>query len=91
MESSAKSFFYLIFVPSIAVILLGVMYVNSGTMQVMSSLQSMDEVMEQPLLPQANENKVMNGHDVEFRDVSFSYEGAGEILALDRVSFKAKR
>jgi ATP-binding cassette subfamily B protein IrtA len=82
--------FYLIFVPSIATILMKVMYVASSGLQIMGGVERMDEVLQTAPLPQPQSPKTTQSHDVVFENVSFSYANQ-ETAALSNVSFRAEK
>ena len=81
--------FYLIFVPSIATIMMKIMYVSEGGMQITGGVERMDEVLHTAPLPQPAFPKEARGHDIVFENVSFSYAGQ-EAEALSGVSFRAE-
>lgn len=82
--------FYLIFVPSIATILMKLMYVSSSGMQIYGGIERMDEIMSEPELPQPQKPKRFDAHDIAFDHVTFSYKGQ-ESKALYDVSFRAEQ
>lgn len=88
-DFAVKFIFYLIFVPSIATIMMKIMYVTSGGMQIFGGVERMDNILHEPHLPQPIIPKTARGHDIVFENVSFSYAGQ-EVAALDGVSFCAK-
>ena len=49
---ASKFIFYLIFVPSIATVMLKIMYVSSNGMQIMGGVERMDKILSDPHLPQ---------------------------------------
>ncbi|ROR23947.1 ATP-binding cassette subfamily B protein [Mobilisporobacter senegalensis] len=81
--------FYLIFVPSIATILMKIMYVSTGGMQIIGGVERMDEILHTAPLPQPEDPKETSGHEIVFKEVSFSYAGQ-EAEALSSVSFRAE-
>jgi ATP-binding cassette subfamily B protein len=83
--------FYLIFVPSIASVLMKVMYVNSGSMRILGGVESMDAILAEPELAQPSQPKTAAHHDVAFCGVRFSYDKAGGNEALRGISFTAKQ
>ncbi|MFV0529249.1 MAG: ABC transporter ATP-binding protein [Lachnospiraceae bacterium] len=88
-ESFAATFiFYLIFVPAIASIMLKIMYVSTNGMQISSGVARMDEILSRPPLLQSSSPQTVSTYDVEFDNVSFSYENQ-EVEALSEVSFTA--
>ncbi len=85
---AGKFIFYLIFVPSIASIMMKIMYVTSSGMHIMGGVERMDEILHTPHLPQPKNPKTAERHDIVFDNVSFSYAGQ-ENEALSGVSFIA--
>lgn len=83
--------FYLIFVQSIATILMRIMYVNGNAMRIIGGVEAMDEVLAEPELPQPDHPKTVRSYDVAFRNVTFSYDKAKETEALSDISFQAKQ
>ena len=86
---TATFIFYLIFVPSIATIMMKIMYVTTGGMQIVGGVERMDEILHTPPLPQPESPKTAAGHDIVFDHVSFSYPDQ-EAAALSGVSFRAE-
>lgn len=82
--------FYLIFVPSIAAVLMKVMYVNSGSMRILGGVEAMDAILAQPEITQPLRPKTVSHHDVAFENVRFSYDKTGN-EALQDISFVAKQ
>lgn len=87
----ANLIFYLIFVPSIASVLMKVMYVNSNSMKILGGVEAMDRLLAEPVLPQPQEPQIVSNYDVTFRDVHFSYDQSVETEALSGISFHAKQ
>ncbi len=83
--------FYLIFVPSIASVLMKVMYVNSNSMRILGGVEAMDAILAQPQLAQPARPKTAACHDLAFSGVRFSYNQAGGNEALQGISFTAKQ
>lgn len=83
--------FYLIFVPSIASVLMKVMYVNSGSMRILGGVEAMDAILNEPELTQPAKPRTVSRHDVVFQHVHFSYDKTGGNEALRDVSFTAKQ
>ncbi|MBQ9041828.1 MAG: ABC transporter ATP-binding protein [Eggerthellaceae bacterium] len=78
--------FYAVFSAIVSTALAKVMFAVSGMMLANDALSRVQEIMDAPTLPLASEFKEPAGNSVEFRDVTFTYEGA-ESPALDGVSF----
>lgn len=88
---AADFLFYLLFVPAIASIMTKIIYVNTNSMQILSGVERMDEILGKPELKQPETAKQVNTYDVAFQNVSFSYDEDGETAALSDVSFTAKQ
>lgn len=86
---ASKFIFYLIFVPSIATVMLKIMYVSSNGMQIMGGVERMDKILSEPHLPQPINPKTIDQYEIVFENVSFSYTGQ-EAAALSDVSFRAE-
>lgn len=83
--------FYLLFTPSIAAILMKVMYVNGNSMQIINGVEAMDALLDEPELPQPEQPKTVKSYGVDFKDVSFSYDKSKETEALSSISFSARQ
>lgn len=81
--------FYLLFVPSISSVMMKIMYVSSSGMQISGGIERMDAVLHRKKLPEPEVPKTCEGCEVEFRNVSFSYDEDKENTALQNVSFTA--
>jgi ATP-binding cassette subfamily B protein len=91
-KSFAMTFiFYLLFTPAIAGILNKIMYVSEAFMQINGNVERMDEILNIPTLAEPDHPKNLVNHDVIFSDVSFSYTGNKEALALEHVSFHVEQ
>ncbi len=90
-DFASKLIFYFIFVPAIAGILMKIMYVNSNGMRILNGVEAMDKLLAEPILSQPGHAQKADGYDVEFKEVSFSYDKDKETEALSDVSFIAKQ
>lgn len=81
--------FYAVFSAIISTALARIMFAASGTMLANTALNRIDTVMNAPVLEIAENPQKPVGNKVEFKNVSFTYEGA-DIPALDGVSFTAE-
>ena len=81
--------FYAVFSAVISTALAKIMFAASGMMLAHTALGRIDQVMSAPVLKVADHPKVPKDNSVEFRDVSFTYDGA-EVPALDHVSFTVR-
>ncbi len=79
--------FYAVFSAIISTALARIMFAASGSMLANTALNRIDEVMKAPLLEEAINSKQPKDNSVEFKNVSFTYEGALQ-PALDNISFK---
>ncbi|WP_313181770.1 ABC transporter ATP-binding protein [Lacrimispora sp.] len=86
---AATFIFYLIFVPSIASVLMKIMYVSSSGMQIIGGVERMDEILNTPPLMNPQRPKEISSHEIVFENVSFSYVGQ-EAQALSDISFRAE-
>ena len=81
--------FYAVFSAIISTALAKIMFASSGMMLAGTALGRIDQVMCAPTLEAPVHPQAPNGNKVEFKDVSFTYDGA-ERPALSHVSFTAK-
>ena len=81
--------FYAIFSAIISTALARVMFAASGMMLASTALGRISQVMDAPVLEIADDTEIPADNSVEFRDVSFTYEGS-ELPALDHVSFRVE-
>ncbi|MEN6419177.1 MAG: ABC transporter ATP-binding protein [Clostridiaceae bacterium] len=87
---ASRFIFYLIFVPSIATVLMKIMYVTSNGMQISGGVERMDEILAEPELAQPADPKTVTHYDICFDHVSFAYAGQ-ETPALTDVTFRAEQ
>ena len=78
--------FYAVFSAIISTALAKIMFAASGMMLASTALGRIQQVMSAPTLPVAERPQAPRDNRVEFKDVSFTYEGA-RTPALDHVSF----
>lgn len=81
--------FYAVFSAIISTALARIMFASAGTMLAQTSLERINQVMDAPTLKAPAHPQTPHGNQVEFKDVSFTYDGA-KIPALSHVSFTAK-
>ena len=81
--------FYAVFSAIISTALARIMFASSGIMLVGTALGRIRMVMEAPELKAPEHPKTPQGSRVEFRDVSFTYDGS-ETPALSHVTFTAE-
>ena len=83
--------FYLLFVPAVAGILNKIMYVSESFMQINGNVARMDEIFNIPVLKDTQISNTFDNDNVTFDNVSFSYTGKENELAIKNVSFEAKQ
>ena len=81
--------FYAVFSAIVSTALARIMFAASGMMLASTALGRIRPVMNAPVLDVAPDPVVPQGNRVEFKDVSFTYDGAAE-PALSRVSFEVE-
>ncbi len=81
--------FYAVFSAIVSTALARIMFASSGMMLASTALRRIDQVMSAPVLEITDHPQVPEDNSVEFKDVSFTYDGS-EIPALDHVSFRAE-
>ena len=78
--------FYAVFSAIVSTALAKVMFAASGMMLADDALSRVREVMSAPTLPVTENPQAPSGNSVEFRGVTFTYDGA-DVPALEDVSF----
>ncbi len=78
--------FYAVFSAIVSTALARIMFAASGMMLASTALGRISQVMDAPVLKQTNHPKLPKDNSIEFRDVSFTYDGA-DVPAIDHVSF----
>jgi len=86
-EYAITFIFYLIFVPSIAGIMMKVLYVSKNSMQIISGVGRMDEILDIKPLSQPKIEKTVNKYDISFDNVTFAY--TDDTTALKGITFNA--
>ena len=81
--------FYAVFSAIISTALARIMFMASGLMTATTALGRINLVMNAPTLEITSDPQVPKDNSVEFRDVCFTYDGAG-FPALDHVSFRVE-
>lgn len=81
--------FYAVFSAIISTSLAKIMFASAGIMLATTALERINLVMDAPVLQTPKDPQMPKGNQVEFKDVSFRYEGSNN-LALSHVSFVAK-
>ncbi len=80
--------FYAVFSAIVSTALARIMFAASGMMLASTALGRIAQVMAAPTLSVTDHPKKPSDYSIEFKDVSFTYEGA-DVPALDHVSFRA--
>ncbi len=83
-----SALFYLVFSVAITAPFLKLMYVSQKGRQIADGIERMDRVFNEKPLPEAKYPKTTNNFDIDFENVSFSYD---ETEALSGISFTAKQ
>jgi ATP-binding cassette subfamily B protein len=81
--------FYAVFSAIVSTALAKVMFASSGVMLAETALNRIEQVMNAPTLKVAPTFKTPKDNSIEFKDVSFTYQGA-DFPALENVSFKVE-
>ena len=81
--------FYAVFSAIVSTALARIMFAASGMMLASTALSRIGQVMSAPVLRITEHPQTPKDSGVEFRDVTFTYDGA-EIPALDHVSFRVE-
>ena len=81
--------FYAVFSAIISTALARIMFAASGTMLAKTALSRINTVMDAPTLEVTSSPQQPKDNGVEFKDVTFTYDGADR-PALDHVSFKVE-
>ena len=81
--------FYAVFSAIISTALARIMFAASGMMLASTALGRISKVTSAPVFEPVVDPQVPQDNSVEFKDVSFTYEGS-ELPALDHVSFRAE-
>ncbi len=81
--------FYAVFSAIISTALARIMFAASGMMLASTALGRISKVTGAPVFEPVKDPQVPQDNSVEFRDVSFTYEGS-ELPALDHVSFRVE-
>ncbi len=81
--------FYAVFSAIISTALAKIMFAAAGMMLASTALARIAQVMNAPTLEITKSPEAPKDNSVEFKDVSFTYEGA-DLFALDHVSFRVE-
>ncbi len=81
--------FYAVFSAIVSTALAKIMFAASGMMLASTALGRISQVMNAPTLKITDNPQTPKDNSIEFKNVSFTYEGA-DIPAIDHVSFKVE-
>ena len=81
--------FYAVFSAIVSTALARIMFAANGMMLARTALERIDQVMRAPVLKVTDHPQTPKDNSVEFKDVTFTYDGA-EIPALDHISFRVE-
>lgn len=81
--------FYAVFSAVISTALAKIMFAAGGMMLAGTALGRIRTVTEAPVLPVSDDPRTPAGNNIEFKDVSFVYDGSN-VPALDHVSFRVE-
>ena len=81
--------FYAVFSAIVSTALARIMFASAGTILAKNALARINTVMDAPTLPITDDPQTPQDNGVEFKDVTFTYEGSN-IPALDHVSFTVR-
>ncbi len=79
--------FYAIFSAVISTALARIMFAASGMIQADTAMMRIDTIMNAPVLETVSDCEIPKDSSVEFRNVSFTYDGSN-VPALENVSFR---
>jgi ATP-binding cassette subfamily B protein len=86
-----SSVFYLIFSASLSMPFTKLLYMSQNSRQIADGIERMDRILDVEPLVETVSPKTANEYSVSFEDVTFTYNGEGESVALSGVSFTARR
>ena len=81
--------FYAVFSAIISTALARIMFASSGTLIANTALKRIEYIMNAPVLEESDNPEQPRDNSVEFKNVTFTYEGAN-IPALSNISFKVE-
>ena len=81
--------FYAVFSAIVSTALARIMFAASGMMLASTALARIDQVMSAPTMEITDHPVAPKDNSVEFKDVSFTYDGA-DMAALDNISFRVE-
>jgi ATP-binding cassette subfamily B protein len=86
-----SSVFYLIFSASLSTPFTKLLYVSQKGRQIADGIERMDKIIDVEPLVETASPQTANEYSVSFEDVTFTYNGEGESVALSGVSFTARQ
>ena len=90
-DFALSSIFYIIFSMALPGLFMKILYVSHGSKQIADGIERMDKVLNTPVLPETISPKTVSAYDVAFENVTFTYNGEGESVALKSVNFVARQ
>lgn len=84
--------FFIIMGPGVASPVYKLMFLGGGTREIDEGVKRLDRILDEEPIPEAASSKMPESYEIEFRNVSFSYENreqATRTEALRNISFKA--
>ncbi|MDR0851247.1 MAG: ABC transporter ATP-binding protein/permease [Clostridiales Family XIII bacterium] len=84
-----SAIFYLIFSMALPAAFTKLMYVSQTGKQIADGIERMDKILDVPPLPEPAAPKAPERYDVSFENVTFTYNGEDEAVAIQDVSFTA--
>jgi ATP-binding cassette subfamily B protein len=83
--------FYLVFSVSLSTPFTKLMYVSQNSKLILNGIERMDKVLDTPPLTETSSPKTAAEYSVAFDRVTFTYNGEGESIAIQDVSFTARQ
>lgn len=84
--------FFIILGPGVTAPVYKLLFLGGGTREIDEGVKRLDCILAEPLMPETAEPQLPERYDIEFYDVSFSYENkqqATRTKALQHISFRA--
>ena len=82
--------FYMLFAPLLAVMMTKIMFSSENIMLAKQAIERIDKLLETKPLTSLNLVSNLKGQDIEFKSVSFSYQGQNK-KAIDNVNLNIKK
>jgi ATP-binding cassette subfamily B protein len=90
-QFALASVFYIMFSFAVTAPFMKIMYVSSIGMHISEGIERMDKILDVAPLPETSAPKTADGYSVAFENVTFSYNGEDESVAINGVSFTARQ